>query len=72
VVIVASFVIDLLIHGTLEDIASLVIILRLWRFIKVINEISVGAAERMDEVQMRLDRLLEENRELKTQLGRGH
>lgn len=39
-VIIASFTIDVLLHGTIEEIASLVVILRLWRVFKIIEEFS--------------------------------
>lgn len=37
-VIVASFLIDILTRGVVEEVASLVIILRLWRFVKIVEE----------------------------------
>jgi voltage-gated hydrogen channel 1 len=61
-VIVASFVVDLLVHGIAEDIASLVVVLRLWRFVKIVEEVSVGAAERMEELEAQLEKVQEENR----------
>ena len=48
-VILASFIVDVLSHGVLEEIASLVIILRLFRFVKIVEELSVGAAERVSD-----------------------
>ncbi|KAK8098401.1 uncharacterized protein PG998_013887, partial [Apiospora kogelbergensis] len=47
-VIVGSFVIDLLEHGIAEEIASLIVILRLWRFVKIANELSVEASEQIE------------------------
>jgi voltage-gated hydrogen channel 1 len=70
-VIVSSFVIDLVVHGIAEEIASLVIVLRLWRFVKVVEEVSVGASERMEDLQQELERLREENRVMGIQLARG-
>ncbi|KAF7946771.1 hypothetical protein EAE96_009754 [Botrytis aclada] len=67
-VIVAGFVVDVLLHGVLEEVASLVIILRLWRFFKIIEEFSVGAQEQMDGLEERIEQLEMENRELKRQL----
>ena len=69
-VIVASFAIDLVAHGVAEDIASLVIVLRLWRFVKVVEEVSVGAAERMEELEAQIEKLTEENRVMGLQLAR--
>jgi hypothetical protein len=68
-VISASLIIDILLHGILEEVASLVIILRLWRFFKIIEEFSVGAQEQMDGLEERIEQLEEENRELKRELG---
>ncbi|KAL9946560.1 hypothetical protein ACHAP6_002054 [Verticillium nonalfalfae] len=48
VVIVTSFVVvELLSHGISEDIASLVIVFRLFRFAKMVEEMSMGTAERI-------------------------
>ncbi|KAK7943044.1 uncharacterized protein PG986_012157 [Apiospora aurea] len=70
-VIVGSFVIDLLEHGVAEEIASLIVILRLWRFVKIVNELSVEASEQIEEVQRKLEDLEKENAELRRQLGQG-
>lgn len=69
-VIIASFVIDLLTHGILEEIASLVIVLRLWRFVKIVEELSVGASERMEEIEQQIEILEKENAELKSEIRR--
>ncbi|EEY14359.1 predicted protein [Verticillium alfalfae VaMs.102] len=47
VVIVTSFYVELLSHGIIEDIASLVIVFRLFRFAKMVEEMSMGTAERI-------------------------
>jgi len=67
-VILAGFIVDVLLKGTLEEIASLVVILRLWRFFKIIEEFSVGAQEQMDGLEERIEMLETENRNLKDQL----
>ncbi len=59
---------DVLLHGILEEVASLVIVLRLWRFFKIIEEFSVGAEEQMDQLELKMEKLKEENAELKRQL----
>jgi hypothetical protein len=51
-----------------EEIASFVIVLRLWRFVKIIEELSVGAAERMEEIEARFVELERENAELKARV----
>jgi len=67
-VILVSFVSDLLMQGIIEEIASLVIVLRLWRFVKIVEELSVGASETMDEIQSRAEQLEKENEELRSEL----
>lgn len=64
----AGFVVDVLLHGILEEVASLVIVLRLWRFFKIIEEFSVGAQEQMDGLELRIESLESENRDLKERL----
>ncbi|KAG7107853.1 hypothetical protein HYQ45_018203 [Verticillium longisporum] len=65
VVIVMSFVVDLLSHGIIEDIASLVIVFRLFRFAKMVEEMSMGAAERIESMASELDKLRTVNTLLK-------
>lgn len=67
-VIVAGFVIDVLLHGILEEVASLVVILRLWRFFKIIEEFASGAQEQMDGLNLRIEQLECENQDLKEML----
>ncbi|KAG9234372.1 hypothetical protein BJ875DRAFT_15155 [Amylocarpus encephaloides] len=67
-VIVAGFIIDVLLKGVLEEVASLVVILRLWRFFKIIEEFTVGAQEQMDGLEMRIEQLETENQDLKREL----
>ncbi|TDZ26708.1 Voltage-gated hydrogen channel 1 [Colletotrichum orbiculare MAFF 240422] len=70
IVIAASFVVDILSHGVVEEIASLVIVFRLFRFVKVVEEMSMGAAERMEGLEEQLAELRRENGEMKRQLAR--
>ncbi|KAK0644524.1 hypothetical protein B0T16DRAFT_356452, partial [Cercophora newfieldiana] len=53
-VIVTSFVIDVVAHGTLEEIGSLIIVLRLWRVVKIVDELGVSAEERTQEMDRKL------------------
>ncbi len=59
-IIALSFVIDVLAHGVVEEIASLVIILRLWRLVKMVEELGVGAEETTEELQTMLDEAIRE------------
>ncbi len=67
-VIITGFVVDVVLHGVLEEIASLVIILRLWRVFKIIEEISAGAEEQMEDLRDRIEMLEEENAGLREEL----
>lgn len=67
-VIISSFLIDIFTRGVVEEVASLVIILRLWRFVKIIQELSVGASEQMEDLEMKLEKLEKENSDLRNQL----
>lgn len=60
--------VDVLLHGILEEVASLVVVLRLWRFFKIIEEFTVGAQEQMDGLEWRIESLELENRDLKERL----
>ncbi|MCJ1307397.1 hypothetical protein MMC25_001043 [Agyrium rufum] len=68
-VIVAGFVIDVCLKGVLEEVGSIVVILRLWRVFKIVEEFSDAAAEQMDVLSERIEILEEENRQLKKELG---
>ncbi|WPH00925.1 Hypothetical protein R9X50_00375900 [Acrodontium crateriforme] len=68
-VIVAGFVIDVLLKGVLEEIGSLVVVLRLWRVFKIIEELSAGAEEQMEPLQERVEELEKENNELRHELS---
>ncbi|KAL9075592.1 MAG: hypothetical protein Q9157_003974 [Trypethelium eluteriae] len=70
VVILLAFVIDVLLHGVLEEIASLVVVLRLWRVFKIVEELSGAAEEQMDALRERIAELEEENGELKSEMQR--
>ncbi|KAF1990935.1 hypothetical protein K402DRAFT_368626 [Aulographum hederae CBS 113979] len=69
IVILASFIVDTVLRGVAEEAASIVIILRLWRVFKIIEELSVGASEQMEGLREKLAELEEENAELKRKGG---
>jgi hypothetical protein len=56
-IVVASFVTDVVLHGVIEEVASFIIVLRLWRVVKIIEELGVGEQERAEESQRRIDEL---------------
>ena len=59
---------DVLLRGVIEEVASLVVILRLWRVAKIIEELSVGAQEQMEDLIEQVTGLQRENEELKAEL----
>jgi predicted nucleic acid-binding Zn-ribbon protein len=61
-------VVDVLLHGVVEEIASLVVILRLWRIFKIVEEFSVGAEEEMHGLMEKVEQLEDENRKLREEL----
>ncbi|MCJ1379099.1 hypothetical protein MMC17_002199 [Xylographa soralifera] len=68
-VIVAGFIVDVCLKGVLEEIGSIVVVLRLWRVFKIIEEFSAGAEEQMDTLTERIESLEMENKELKKELN---
>jgi cell division protein FtsB len=69
-VIVAAFVLDVALHGVSEEAASLIVVLRLWRVFKIIEELSVGAQEQMEELKEKIEDLEKGNRELQAEIYR--
>ena len=67
-VIIAGFTVDVLLRGTLEEIGSIVVVLRLWRVFKIIEELSAGAEEQMEPLSDRIEDLEKQNSALKSQL----
>ncbi|RDL37904.1 Uncharacterized protein BP5553_05337 [Venustampulla echinocandica] len=67
-VIVASFVIDVVLRGVLGEVASLVIILRFWRFFKIIEEFSLASKENAEELEARIHELEIKNEKLKEEI----
>lgn len=60
-VIVAGFIVDILLHGTIEEAGSLVVVGRLWRIFKIIEEFSSGAEDQIEGLQERIEHLEHEN-----------
>jgi len=67
-VIIAGFVVDVCLKGFLEEIGSIVVVLRLWRVFKIIEEFSAGAADQMDILAEQVEHLDLENKELRKEL----
>lgn len=70
VVIIASFVVDVVLHGVNSEVASLVVLLRLWRFVKIIEEISDTQEDRIEAFEEKVKKLKEENERMARELER--
>ena len=67
-VIVGGFVIDVALRGIAHEVASLVVILRLFRFVKIVDEFSAAAEEQMAGYESRIDDLEADNKKLMVEL----
>ncbi|KAJ9639304.1 hypothetical protein H2204_003915 [Knufia peltigerae] len=63
-VIIAAFIIDVLLRGPIEEAGSLVVIGRLWRVFKIIEEFSSGAEDEIEEMYERIEQLEQKNDQL--------
>lgn len=68
-VIVLAFILDVALKGVVEELGSLVVILRLWRVFKIIEEMGEVSADMMEKYEEELDHLRRENSKLKRKLG---
>ncbi|RYO76344.1 hypothetical protein DL766_009170 [Monosporascus sp. MC13-8B] len=69
-VIVVGFGVDLLEHGIVEEIASLVVMLRLWRIVKLVDEIPVQPSEQTEDLRREIEDLGKQNQGLRAQIAR--
>jgi voltage-gated hydrogen channel 1 len=67
-VIVLAFILDVALRGVVEEIGSLVVVLRLWRVFKIIEEMGDISAEMMEKYEEELEALRAENGKLKRDL----
>jgi hypothetical protein len=42
-IVIAGFITDVVLHGIIEEVASIIVVMRLWRVVKIIEELSLGA-----------------------------
>ena len=64
----AGFVLDVCLRGVLAEVGSLIVVLRLWRVFKIIEEFSVGAKDQIDALSERIGQLEMENADLKKEV----
>lgn len=67
-IIIAGFVVDVCLKGVVEEAAELVIVLRLWRVFKIIEELGVEHVDQMEEIQEKVKDVEKQNQELKGEL----
>lgn len=60
-----GFILDIALQGTIEEAASLIIVLRLWRVFQIIEELTAGAQEEIDDLSEKIAVLEGENEQLK-------
>ena len=63
-VIIASFVVDVALRGGPEEAGSLIIVLRLWRVFKIIEEFSAGADDQMEGLHEYIEKLQQEKQDI--------
>ena len=67
--ILASFLVDILTNGPVEEAGSLIIILRLFRVFKIVEESSTVASEQIDEYEDKIREMRDENQRLRQRLA---
>ncbi|RGP59541.1 voltage-gated hydrogen channel 1 [Fusarium sporotrichioides] len=67
-IVVAGFITDVALRGVIEEVASLIVVMRLWRVVKIIEELGLGAQEQTEELSERLEECKKENEVLRKQL----
>ncbi|KAH7152630.1 hypothetical protein EDB81DRAFT_789410 [Dactylonectria macrodidyma] len=69
-IVVAGFIIDVVLVGIIEEVASLIVVMRLWRITKIVEELSLGAQEQAEDLQHEIDELKTENDKLRDEISR--
>ncbi|KAG6854615.1 hypothetical protein C0991_004217 [Blastosporella zonata] len=68
-IIIVTFVLEVALKGRERELAGLLITLRLWRLVKLVGGVAVGAGEIEEESIKKLAETLEELRNVKTELS---
>jgi len=68
-IVVAGFITDVVLHGFIEEVASLIVVMRLWRVFKIIEELSVGAQEQTDSLEKKISELRGDNELLRKEVS---
>lgn len=67
-VIVAGFIVDVCLRGVVEEVGSLVVIGRLWRIFKIIEEFSGAAEDQLAALEEQIEGLEEEKSGLRSEV----
>ncbi|KAF5599906.1 voltage-gated hydrogen channel 1 [Fusarium pseudoanthophilum] len=69
-IVIAGFITDVALRGIIEEVASLIVVMRLWRVVKIIEELGVGAQEQTEELNVKLEKFESENEDLRSEISR--
>ncbi|KAF5566211.1 voltage-gated hydrogen channel 1 [Fusarium phyllophilum] len=69
-IVIAGFITDVALRGIIEEVASLIVVMRLWRVVKIIEELGVGAQEQTEELNVKLEKVESENEDLRSEISR--
>lgn len=67
--ILVAFVISVSLQGIVEEVGSLVIVLRLWRVFQIIEELSSASQDTMEQYEHTIENLRQENSGLRQRLN---
>ncbi|KAM0198448.1 hypothetical protein ACHAPI_003971 [Fusarium lateritium] len=67
-IVLAGFITDVLLRGIVEEVASLIVVMRLWRVVKIIEELGLGAQEQTEELSEKLEQCQKVNEALKKEV----
>lgn len=67
--ILVAFIIDVFLHGRLEELGSIVIVLRLWRVFQIIEELRSVVEDNLEKCENEIFRLRQENISLRQRLN---
>ncbi|KAG6878689.1 hypothetical protein C0993_011504 [Termitomyces sp. T159_Od127] len=68
-IIITTFILEIGLKGRERELAGLLIILRLWRLVKLVGGVAVGAGEMEEETARMLAETLKQLRDVKTELS---
>ncbi|KAE8140209.1 hypothetical protein BDV38DRAFT_27621 [Aspergillus pseudotamarii] len=68
-VIIVAFGVDVALHGIEEELGSLIVVLRLWRVFKIIEELESANEDTLEEYEHEIERLRQDNTYLRQRLN---